>query len=195
MSMTNSKEIFEQMHHQILEFIRSKVNDESTAKDILQEVFLKIHENIETVREQARLQSWVFQITRNAIIDYYRTRTPAEHGALLDELPSENTDPTAIQKLGLGIHGMINGLPEIYKEALVLTELEGMSQKDFARRFGLSYSAAKSRVQRARAALKHALLECCHFELDKFGTILDYHPVSSCCCCADNQSCSPGSRC
>ena len=58
-----------------------------------------------------------------------------------------------------------------------------------AERLGLSLSGAKSRVQRAREKLKQQLLECCHFELDRRGHIIDYQPRCQCCetaaCCAD----------
>jgi len=61
------------------------------------------------------------------------------------------------------------------KAALYLTEYEGMTQKDLAGRLGISVSEAKSRVQRARARLKALLLDCCHFELDRRGKVINYY--------------------
>jgi RNA polymerase sigma-70 factor (ECF subfamily) len=75
----------------------------------------------------------------------------------------------------------MNDLPADYCEALCLTELEGISQKEYALRKGISYSAAKSRVQRGRAMLKDLLLQCCHYSFDKYGTVIDIQP--NCCCC------------
>jgi RNA polymerase sigma-70 factor (ECF subfamily) len=77
---------------------------------------------------------------------------------------------------------MIDSLPSHYREALLLTEYEGLSQKDLADRLGISISGAKSRVQRARAMLRDLLMECCHFEFDRYGTVIDYHPIACCCC-------------
>ena len=65
--------------------------------------------------------------------------------------------------------------------ALVLTEFEGLTQVEMAEELGLSVSGAKSRVQRARAMLRDDLLECCHFEFDRLGHVIDYEPRPRCC--------------
>jgi RNA polymerase sigma-70 factor, ECF subfamily len=65
-------------------------------------------------------------------------------------------------------------LPEADRKALKMTGLEGLSQKELAARLGLSVTGAKSRVQRARVRLKEAILDCCHVEMDRRGTPIDY---------------------
>src|SRR5260221_14706069 len=87
------------------------------------------------------------------------------------------------------IQEMIDDLPVDYRQALLLTEYEGLTQRELAERLGLSLSGAKSRVQRAREKLKAMLLDCCHFEFDRLGKIIDYQP--RCACCA-NQQCGSG---
>lgn len=69
-----------------------------------------------------------------------------------------------------------NLLPDPYRDAIVLTQFEGLSQKELADRFGISASGAKSRVQRGRAVLKALLLECCQFEFDRRGSVIDCTP-------------------
>jgi RNA polymerase sigma-70 factor (ECF subfamily) len=64
---------------------------------------------------------------------------------------------------------------------LVLTEYQGLTQKELGERLGLSFSGAKSRVQRAREKLKQQLLACCHFELDRRGHVINYQPKCQCC--------------
>jgi RNA polymerase sigma-70 factor (ECF subfamily) len=81
---------------------------------------------------------------------------------------------------------MVDALPESYREALRLTEYAGLSQKQLGERLGISFSGAKSRVQRARAKIKQQLLDCCHFQLDHAGRIVDYQP--RCACCANGDS-------
>jgi RNA polymerase sigma-70 factor (ECF subfamily) len=81
--------------------------------------------------------------------------------------------------------GMMENLPPGYCEALCLTEIEGMSQKEYAEMKGLSYSGAKSRVQRAREELKQMLLQCCHYQFDKYGTVFNIE--SLCCCCCPHE--------
>ncbi len=156
-------------------FIRARVADPATAEDILQDVFLKIHGRLDQLKDPAGLQSWLYLIARNAIIDHYRTRKPTSE---LDEsLPAEPPahDPE-LEGLKTAFHRMIYGLPPLYRDALVLTELEGLTQKELAGRLGISLSGAKSRVQRGRELLKHAMLDCCHLEFDRRGKIIDCTP-------------------
>ena len=71
---------------------------------------------------------------------------------------------------------MIHDLPDPYREAVRLTEIEGLTQAELARRLGISLSGAKSRVQRGRAQLKEQLIECCRFEFDRRGAVIDCEP-------------------
>ncbi len=71
---------------------------------------------------------------------------------------------------------MIAGLHEPYREALVLTEFDGLTQQQLAGRLGISLSGAKSRVQRRRQQLNEMLTECCTFELDRRGKAIDCAP-------------------
>jgi RNA polymerase sigma-70 factor (ECF subfamily) len=66
---------------------------------------------------------------------------------------------------------MVESLPPIYREALRLTEFEGVTQTQAAAQLGISVSAMKTRVQRARGQLKDLLLDCCHVELDRRGGV------------------------
>ena len=84
---------------------------------------------------------------------------------------------------------MIDEFPEPYRQALLLTDVQGLSQKQLAEQQGLSLSGAKSRVQRARDKLRDLLLQCCHFEFDRRGGIVDYY--EHCCCCYPAAKNSP----
>ena len=74
-SMTTER-VWEAFHTPLLQFIRRRVSDEPTAEDVLQEVFLSIHQHMDTLRDVKKLESWLYQITRNAIIDSYREHRP-----------------------------------------------------------------------------------------------------------------------
>jgi RNA polymerase sigma-70 factor (ECF subfamily) len=162
-------------------FIQSRVADEDDADDLLQEVFIRIHTRLCSLRDLSKLESWIYQITRNAIIDHYRSRRPGVE--LSESIPSEDEldedDPDAV--LALSLTGMVDELPDTYRDALLLTEYQGLNQRQMADRLGISFSGAKSRVQRARRMLRDMLLTCCHFELDRRGAIIDYY--QHCCCC------------
>jgi RNA polymerase sigma-70 factor (ECF subfamily) len=161
-------------------FIRRRVADEVEVDDILQDVFLKIHANIDTLRDESKLLSWIYRITRHAVTDYYRSQRPfseiPENLAITDEVDEDLT-----QQLACGLWEMVEGLPIKYREALILAEYQGLTQQEIATRLGISLSGAKSRVQRARDLLKGQLLQCCHVELDRLGKVIDYYPHRACC--------------
>jgi RNA polymerase sigma-70 factor (ECF subfamily) len=75
---------------------------------------------------------------------------------------------------------MVTALPDPYRQALILSDVEGVPQQDLARQTGISLSGIKSRVQRARSKVKEALLNCFEIEFDPRGQVLD---VRQHCCC------------
>lgn len=188
-----TEQVWEDFHMPLQQFIRKRVSDEDTTEDVLQDVFLKIHQHVETLRDVKKLESWIYQIARNAIIDAYRERRPTTtlEAAEVLALPEELPDDDVVSELLPCIRAMVRSLPEHDRQALILTEYQGLTQKELAERLGLSFSGAKSRVQRAREKLKQQLLECCHFELDRRGHVIDYQPRCACCttetCCAEKQ--------
>ncbi|HLQ27712.1 MAG TPA: RNA polymerase sigma factor SigZ [Ktedonobacteraceae bacterium] len=193
-----TEKVWEEFHPKLKQFILKRIPDEQSAEDILQEVFLKIHTRINTLRDEEKLQSWIYQIARNAIADYYRAHkatvgaqfiAPNSETLLLPEEPIVNDD--VVKELIPSIKAMVDSLPADYRQALILTEYEGLTQRELAARLGLSFSGAKSRVQRAREKLKTMLLDCCHFEFDRLGKVIDYQP--KCACCANNN-CASGCK-
>lgn len=189
MSLT-TEHLWEAFHTPLHGFIRKRVQDETVAEDLLQEVFLKIHLHIEALQDVKKLESWIYQITRNAIIDFYRSarRTTSLDTPEALDLPVELPDDDIISELFPCVQAMVRNLPEQDRQALVLTEYQGLTQKEFGERLGLSLSGAKSRVQRAREKLKQQLLACCHFELDHRRHIINYQP--RCQCCSSGESCA-----
>ena len=178
----STEELFKSLSSRLKLFILQRVSDKSAADDILQNVFLKIHSHVDTLRDETKLESWIFQIARNAIADHYRTRF-SSHEAPAETEPAEApAEENVMEKFSAGIRDMIDQLPAHYREALLLTEFDGLSQQELADRLGLSLSGAKSRVQRARQLLKDVLMQCCHIEFDRYGTILDYHSRDCSCC-------------
>jgi len=158
------------------------VANEQDAEDILQDVFLKIYSNINQVKDNDRIYAWVYRITRNLIVDYYRKkRDIAEFSDLPDEIKTDNDEEEIINGLVLCLKNMIDSLPDKYKQAIMLTELGGLTQKELAQKLGMSISGAKSRVQRGRNLLKEKFFECCKFQFDAYGNIVEYqHKENSC---------------
>ena len=176
-----SEQLWETFSAPLLEFIRRRMADPHSAEDILQDVFLKIHARIDTLHQQDRVAAWIYQIARNAIADYYRAQRPTSDLPETLVAPDDPTDGDVVRDLLPCVAAMVDALPSPYREALRLTEYEGLSQKELSDRLGISLSGAKSRVQRARAKLKEQLLACCHFQFDHAGRIIDYQPRCPCC--------------
>jgi RNA polymerase sigma-70 factor (ECF subfamily) len=168
-------------------FIYSKIPDKAVTEDILQDVFIRIHLKIDTLNDESKLKPWLYQITRNRIMDHYRkNKTVYQPLPTLTEPVEEDTDNRVMDEAVQDMIGMMSDLPLEYCEALCLTELEGLSQKEYAEKIGIPYSSAKSRVQRSRKLLKDMLMRCCHYEFDKYGTILNIS--QNCCCCSPKDS-------
>jgi RNA polymerase sigma-70 factor (ECF subfamily) len=169
-----AESIWNEVASQLRSFIRSRVCDDATAADILQDVLLKIHQKLPTVRASERLDAWVWRITRNAISDHYRKLRPSE--PLPENIASAHDETADAPDLRPCVRRFVGELTRPYRDALLLTEWQGLTQKQLGTHLGLSSSAAKSRVQRARAQLKKLLLDCCRLELDRRGNIIEMTP-------------------
>lgn len=186
----STESIWQACSDQLKAYIVKRMPDPSLADDILQETFIKIHENIHLIKDETKICAWVYQIARNTINDYYRKDKtklsevqilPEEELNVVDEMDGKLEDnPT--EHIASGLQRMINSLPEKYAQALNMVEIQGISQIELSKVLNISVSGAKSRVQRGRQMLKDSLMNCCHYEFDKYGTIISYHPIKCCCC-------------
>jgi RNA polymerase sigma-70 factor (ECF subfamily) len=168
-------------------FIRRRVPDDHVADDLLQETFVRVHRNIGTLQDSDRLAAWVYRVARNVIHDHHRRATNAAV-ALADADPVDDADDRLGQVRCRGcdwLDEMIRSLPDGYRQAVQLAEVEGLPQQEVADRLGLSLSGAKSRIQRGRVMLRDALERCCHFEFDSRGNMMDYEPKPERTVCRD----------
>ncbi len=141
--------LWAQTHTCLCWFIFSRVGSEEDAEDLLQDVFLRAYRQFDTVRDPQRLESWLYQIARNRIIDHYRSRrqwTDLPENLVLQEGPAEElAEETALHLLP-HVCAVIEGLSEPDREALLQTDFKGMTQQELACQLGISLSGAKSRV-------------------------------------------------
>jgi len=159
-------------------FALKKVRNEADADDLLQEVFAKIHSGLSGVEQPEKIEAWVFQIARRAVIDHLRRRRPS---SLVGDPAAETPPETVTDEISSCLSPMMETLAPEDREALRLADVEGLPQKDLAARLGLSLPGAKSRVQRARTRLKETLLACCDVEMDRRGNALSYTPRRCAC--------------
>jgi RNA polymerase sigma-70 factor, ECF subfamily len=181
--------LYTQFHNPVLGYIRSKIRPKEDAEDVLQNIFIKVSSNVDKLNSEEKLQSWIFTITRNAIIDYYRVNASRKNMSMNepegDILEAETFDST--KGLEQCMDRMINLLPDEYREIIIDSELKGVKQKELAEKYGVAYPTMRSRVQRGRERLKQLFHNCCHIATDRLGNILEAKERSDC-----NHPCKPG---
>jgi RNA polymerase sigma-70 factor (ECF subfamily) len=163
-------------NRKLLSFIGSHVNSPEDAEDILADVYLKLARQAELKRIPQKLPNWLFSVTRNTIIDFYRTSKPTV--AVPEDLQEEVPEPQAISTLSECIRPIIEELPETFRLPIVLSEIQGKKQKAVAEELGLSLSALKSRILRGRKKLKDLMAKRCTFYHDESGRLVDYKEIS-----------------
>jgi RNA polymerase sigma-70 factor (ECF subfamily) len=178
------EDVWRDMHAPLLRFIARRVSDPRDAEDVLQDVMVRIQRHAGEMDRFDHLGAWVQQVTRSAIVDFYRRRAArpelaAGSGAEIDEFRASDAvdampTPAVRAELARCLRPLVARLPDKYREALELTEFEGLSQVEAAERLGLSTSGMKARVQRGRGQLRDLLLECCCVDLDRRGGVAAY---------------------
>jgi len=174
-----TEEVWHRFQGRLRSFILRRVRKQDEADDILQEVFMKIHLKIDTLNDYARIEVWLYQLTRNTIIDHYRRKKP-EFVSINFEVIDEIDEITALDELAPFTAELIDLLPKHYRDTLKLTEIMGMTQKKAGQKLGISLAAVKSRVLRGREYLKKILMTYCHLEFDQLGTVAECHPICDC---------------
>ncbi len=171
---TEINTIWIDLNEELYKFILGKIKDEQTSKDIHQEVFLKIQTKIHQLKHTSKLTSWVYQITRNTIIDYFRKVN--DKNISINDLDIPETEDTNFEYSNLTncINQKIESLSSKHKEAIILTSFKNYSQKELAEHLKISYSGTKSRVQKAREILKENILDCPNVESDSSGKLLNF---------------------
>jgi RNA polymerase sigma-70 factor (ECF subfamily) len=186
-AVKNAENIYSQYRSQLLAFVQQRVGDRDMAQDVLHDVFAKVIGRLDSLREPAKITAWLYQVTRNAIIDRLRSSRPNEE--LPQEIAADDEEPTAETRLAGFLRPMIDTLPKIYRDAVILSDLDGVRLKQIAEREGLTVSAVKSRVQRGRRMLETMLYECCTFEFSGRGEIMDFWPkADSGCRCHESKN-------
>jgi RNA polymerase sigma-70 factor (ECF subfamily) len=154
-------------------YIARRVRDTNAVDDILQEVFLKASKNLQSLKSPGSIAAWLYRIATNAIADHYRSLRPWEE--LPDDVAAPKSERDYVAELATCLQPLIAGMPEAYRGALMLSEIEGLPQREVAARLNISLSGAKSRVQRGREKLHQRLLDCCDIETRR-GGITGYEP-------------------
>lgn len=154
----NKEEIYEQFHIKVLRYINSQVNDYNLAEDLCSDVFLKVYEKLDTYnKSKAQLSTWIFTITRNRLIDYYRTRKQTVE--IPETLTVEQDDEELFTPEQLtNLAKALSLLDERKRYLIVSHYYENVSLKDIAEKLDISYAYVKILHKSALKELKNNLI-------------------------------------
>ena len=150
--------IYTEYSGKVMGYIRARVRSSADAEDIHSEVFEKILRKIEGFDpSKASLNTWIFTITRNTVIDHFRRTRPTEE---LDENLSDNLelDEDLLNAETLSeLAAALRKLPQQMMDIIVLRYYDGKPLTEIAELMNLSYGAVKLRHQNAVLMLRQAL--------------------------------------
>ena len=162
----------EELSSPLLRYLARYVGDRVLAEDLLQETLIRIARGLPNFQERAELKTWAFSIATRVAADHFRQ--PSNRLSIIDiaESPeltdSERSidDRLVIDEMNACVRQVIDSLPEDYRAALVLHDIEGLTAEQAAEISGCSLATAKIRIHRARARLTKALQRECDFYRD-----------------------------
>jgi len=174
-------EIHDQFYERVRKFIAALVRDESAADDLVQEAFMRIQQNLDSLRDASKVSSWVFRIAHNLCQDHFRSRKRLSsheeiHEGLfnLQETPLEKKMEQA--EMSQCVQDQLNLLPESLRSVLIFSDVMEFSHQEIADILGLSVENVKVRLHRARKKFNAILEEKCTFEMDE-RNILVCEPI------------------
>jgi RNA polymerase sigma-70 factor, ECF subfamily len=178
---TEARGAWTELERHLRPYLARRVASAADVDDLLQDIFVRMHQSLGSLRDEERFGGWVYRIASSAIVDKarQRARTPRLEPAGELEAGERAYDDEELQSdLGECVALFVGRLPSPYREAVTLTELEGLAQKDAAAMLGISLSAMKSRVQRGREKIRYMFEECCQISVDCRGRVIECEPRS-----------------
>lgn len=169
--------IWDMYHKKLMHYIARKVSDPHEVEDILQEVSLRLIKNQKIMNELDSIEAWLFRVTQNTIIDYYRRKAKTTYVDDFESLHTTASNVSESENYNLETASCIlkltEFLPATYKEAVIESDYKGIKQTILSEQWKMSHSGTKNRVQRARKKLKETLYKCCEVKSDKKGNIIE----------------------
>jgi RNA polymerase sigma-70 factor (ECF subfamily) len=170
------------LRQQVRGMLGGRLASGADADDVVQDVLLRVFRNTGGLRDGDRFGSWLATTIRNAVADQLRAKQ--RHPVVAREqpekadhtLPPDGPDENARRCLIAALRPFAERLPAIYRDVIILSELEDVPHAEIAKRLSISVSGVKSRVQRGREQLRKMLNDCCAIALDARGSVVACEP-------------------
>jgi RNA polymerase sigma-70 factor (ECF subfamily) len=165
-------EIYDLYYDPVRRFISKMVGDEWAADDLTQDTFIRVQQNLNGLREPAKLRPWIFQIARNRCVDHFRNRAVQSENKELTSRINNAVEPIAQlqveqHQMSRCVQDKIHLLPEPLRVVLVLADTMELTHREIAHILEIKAGNVKVRLHRARKALKEVLERDCNFEHDE----------------------------
>lgn len=167
-------EAWEKHEQELKGFLIGQLHDSRLADDLLQDTFIKALAEGSRFCQLDNARAWLFRVTRNRLIDHYRTRKQTI--GIPDYLPHHPPEDEPVANLAQCLPRALGELSAQDSEAIRVCDLDGLPQRDYAEHLGISPAGAKSRLQRARKRLKEHLNEACQVRYDETGKVCCFVP-------------------
>jgi len=177
-------ELYDQYYTRVRKFILSLVRDEWVADDLIQETFLRIQNNLESLKDPSKLSSWIFRIAYNLCQDHFRQLKISRKEERIDQEEAVDFKEGLIQRgpdiqkdleqrqMGECVQNQMNLLPDSLRTVLVLFDMMEFKHQEIADILGITVENVKVRLHRARKKLKDILKEACTFERDERNVLV-----------------------
>jgi RNA polymerase sigma-70 factor, ECF subfamily len=165
-------EVLMRRHNQrVYRAARAVVKDEVEVEDVMQQAYINAYTHLHQFEERAQFSTWLTRIALNEafgrrkqlrIAESRATDDDSDRGTLMDTLTSPHPDPehqAYAQELHRVLEEAVDGLPESYRVVFMLRDVEGLSTSETGEGLGLGEEAVKTRLHRARAMIRRAVIE------------------------------------
>jgi RNA polymerase sigma-70 factor, ECF subfamily len=180
MIASEARGAWQDIERRLRPYVARRVASPGDVEDVLQEILVRIHRSLSALRDGESFGGWVYRIAQSCIADAARARARSPL-TLVDETP-EKAAPAADEhddleaELGACVALFVARLPAPYREAVTLTELQGLTQKEAAEMLGVTLPAMKSRAARGREKIRDMFEECCRISVDCRGRVTACEP-------------------
>jgi RNA polymerase sigma-70 factor (ECF subfamily) len=183
MIASESRGAWKEVEARLRPYVARRVTVAAEVDDLLQEIFVRVHRGLVSLRDGESFGGWVYRIASRVLSDAAHARGRDPLGSITEvaeQAITADADVDAWHELEADLSKcvvlFVAHLPSPYREAVTLTELEGLTQQDAADMVGISLSGMKSRIQRGRAKIREMFEANCEISLDCRGRVVECVP-------------------
>ncbi len=155
-------------------YLAHRLGERHAAEDLLQDIFVKAIRQGADFCHLENSRAWLFQVARNALVDYLRLRRDGIE--IPEDIPEPESHLEPVDALSECVGRVLLELSAEDRNIIQQCDLDGVRQQVYADTHGLSLSAAKSRLLRARQRMREVMTTNCQVRFDEAGRVKGHIP-------------------